>query len=108
MSFDKEKHEDIYINLEEQYTGLGIYWSYDEDTAEAHSSGAGDQYRITAWIKPEYIDWVMTIYKSAYDLKIEDEIQVNEGVDILVTSIEKTLHGNLISEPIEINYILKT
>ena len=90
---------------------LGIYWSWDEDSAEPHwSSGDGINLVLHAKVKPEYINWVSTLHKNSYQLKEEREIQVIEGKEVLlydVTTYNRKFNQGKNSRSLNINTMIK-
>lgn len=78
---------DIYSDLKKEYNGVGIYWSYDISGAEPHWGSSNDIYILCGLIKPEFINWVNTINKSAYSLNYEKEIEIKEKSPILINKI---------------------
>jgi hypothetical protein len=79
---------DIYSELKKEYQGVGIYWSYDLRGAEPHGGwGKNNTFVLHGMINPEYINWVNTIFKSAWSLNEEKEIEVRENVPILIYKI---------------------
>lgn len=89
---DHKKDKDLY-ELIMDYGGVGVYWSYDEKEAESHcGSYCENTYLLHGKVKPEYVNWVGTLYKSAYNLKQEREIELKEGTEILIYKI--TLYTN--------------
>jgi hypothetical protein len=88
ITFGKSNAKDIYENII-SYGKIGIFWSYIEDVAEAHNgSGEGDTWILEAKVRPECVNYVNTIYKSAYSLREECEIELLEDSEILITNIE--------------------
>lgn len=63
MTFNKEKDKDIYENIL-KYNRVGIYWSWNEHSAEAHGGGIGETYILYDKVKPENVNWENTIYKN--------------------------------------------
>jgi hypothetical protein len=87
IDFNKGEFIDTYTKSKE-YNGVGIFWTYDIRTAEAHwGSGHQETYTLHGLIKPEYINWPNTIFKSAYSLNHEQEIETLNNVPILIVDI---------------------
>lgn len=78
---------DVYSELKKDYQGIGIYWSYDLRGAEPHGGSLNHTFVMHGMIKPEYINWVNTIFKSAWSLNEEKEIEIKENVPILIYKI---------------------
>jgi hypothetical protein len=67
---------------------VGEYWSWDEDAAAPHcGSGGGIDLILHGRVKPEYVDWVSTVYKNIYAFKEESEIEVIPGKEILLYDV---------------------
>jgi hypothetical protein len=69
------------------YKRLGEFWSYEISGAYSHGGKPSKSYIIEAKVRPEDINYPMTIYKSVYDLNNEKEIQVNVGTNVLITNL---------------------
>lgn len=104
-TYNTTKEKDAYLNILD-YGSTGIYWSFDMDGAIAHCGGGGETYVLCAYIKPEYINWVNTIYKSVYALRDEKEIEVYENKDILIHSIIEKKTDKMVK--LKKDYIIKT
>lgn len=86
----KNGWNDEFERIIKKYNGVGVYWSWCEDGAEPHSGGVSDKtFTIYGKVKPEYVDWESTIYKSAYDLKDEKEVEVKYDAEVLIYGIGK-------------------
>lgn len=71
-----------------KYGGVGIYWTWDLGSAEPHSSGNySNSYILHAKVKPEDINYPNTIYKAVYNLRDEQEVELNEDAKVLVYAI---------------------
>lgn len=77
--------------LVKQGKHLGVFWSWDEDAAEAHwGTFAKGYHRILLFssIKEKYVDWLSTIQKnmihSTYD---EKEIELFKGTPLTIDKI---------------------
>jgi hypothetical protein len=55
--------------------------------AEPHGGSYFNTFILHGLVKPEYLNWVNTIYKSAYGLNDEKEIEILEGMPILINKI---------------------
>jgi len=87
ICFDKKReHKDLYETIM-RYGGVGVYWSYDEGAAEPHGGSYNNTYILHGKVKPEYVNWVGTLYKSAYNLKNEREIELKEDAEVLIHKI---------------------
>lgn len=71
----------------------GIYWSWDQDAAEAHWGSFGNghvKFRMTARINSSVVDWTTTLAQNIQpDYEDEKEIRIKENaaVEILKTEI---------------------
>ena len=71
---------------------LEINWKcnkLNEDGADPHWGTYNDWFILHGLIKPEYINWINTISKSAYSLNYEKEIEINEKSPILINKISQ-------------------
>lgn len=97
--------------LQKNYNGVGIYWSYDFDGAQAHCGHQGNvnrEFILDGWVYTDAINWESTIYKSIYQLRNEKEIELNENAPIQINSIYmKSLHYNLLDDKNEFEKIKK-
>jgi 2'-5' RNA ligase len=99
--------DDIWVNhLIEAGKHLGIYWSWDENAAEAHWGDAakkGDAL-IKSSIKEEYIDWKNTIYANM-DLSLgEDEKEIRLFKNTSLKIEELTIDGQNVSDVMGSDY----
>jgi len=70
-------------------SGVGVYWSYAEDGAEAHSGQSYyNEIILTCSVEPEDIEWENTLHKSLYDLSDEKEIELKPNTTIDLHSFE--------------------
>ena len=78
---DRGKYADVYNAITKGYKGVGVYWSWDDDAAEAHWGHGKDSVYIKmhAKVRPDDVDWPETLFKNTYDLKDEKEIRVKDG-----------------------------
>lgn len=75
-------------NLEElEYNGVGVYWTYDFDKAEAYWSAHDREFILTAYADTNSIDWETTVHHSIYNLKEEKEIKIWDGADLELVGI---------------------
>lgn len=68
----------------------GIFWSWDEDAAEAHWGQTGNffvQWTLEAVVKTSDIDWPATLYQNAHpSFEEEKEIRLKEGTPVKLLS----------------------
>jgi len=76
-------------DLGDDYSGVGISWTYDEGCARSYVGIYDDNQEIILHgkVKIEDINWETTIYKSIYNLADEREIKVNPGSPIYLMDI---------------------
>ena len=85
------------------YQGVSIYWTYNENNAEAHCGyGAGETVIYHAAIKLEDIDWPQTLMRSAWNCRDEKEIMLTKKAMIKIYGFEI---DNKYQE-LEINYVV--
>ena len=73
--------------------GVGIYWSYVREGAEAHGGGYGKHYSeiiLVARVEPSDVNWDSTIMKSYYSLSEEQEIELKQNTTIEIIGFEIT------------------
>lgn len=70
----------------------GVYWSWDEDAAEAHwgdYSEGNVPWLITADVEIQHIDWETTLAMNAdFSFEDEKEVRVHENCPLIIISIE--------------------
>jgi len=88
VSYSKGGFVDAYTKFK-NFNGVGLFWSYKEEGAEPHSGSREDCYVLYGKIKPENINWDATVYKSAWNLNYEKEVEVEGGSPILIYKITK-------------------
>lgn len=74
------------------YSGIGVYWSWDKDVAEAHWAGKGDAVTLVGLVPLNAIDLEQTAFANM-DVSTgeEKEINVKEGAKIEIINV---LDGN--------------
>jgi hypothetical protein len=78
-----------------QENGIGIFWTYDFEKAEAYNSKHDREFIFGAYADVNCIDWEDTLRKSVYSLAEEREICVHDGADLeLVSVFLKDYHSN--------------
>ena len=89
VSFKKGNFNDPYENII-NHGGVGIYWSWEADGAEPHGDSWGpDTFVLHAKARPEDVNWVNTIYKNGSNLNEEREIEMKDGVPVMIVDISK-------------------
>lgn len=77
--------KDIYDIITKEYGGVGVFWTWDEKSAEAYwGNSAGHKITLHAKVSVEDVDWGETVYKNAYGLKEEKEIRVKDGAKVMM------------------------
>ncbi len=71
----------------------GIYWSWDEDAAEAHWGDFSDgqvKWRLTGVINMRDVDWTTTLSMNVQpDYKDEKEIRIKDGAPVKLMKVEQ-------------------
>lgn len=86
ISFHKGNSKDEFENIV-NHGGVGIFWSWSEDGAEPHGGGMGKTLILYGKVKPEYVNWESTIFKSAWNLNEEKEVELNGYDNVLIYAI---------------------
>jgi hypothetical protein len=87
VDYGFQNKKDTYENIME-YEGVGHYWSWEKGGAYAHGGhGSGEIYILCAKVKAEHVDWEKTIFKNAYALKDEMEIELNQDAKVLLYDV---------------------
>lgn len=70
--------------------GLGQYWTWDKEYAEAYAGQGSNEWLISGLIDPASVDWVSTILANAHPAtgQEEKEITIPEGTPVKVVGIE--------------------
>jgi len=77
ITFDKGEYDDVYDAMIKGYKkGIGEYWSWEENAAEAHWGSGGKLFVMHGHVRPEDVDWEATVLKTIYNLKEEEEIEI--------------------------------
>ena len=73
-----------------EYSGAGIYWSWDKDAAECHWAGEGDTYTLTALAGMQSIDYNKTARANLSPAlgSEEKEICLKDNSPVVVTKLE--------------------
>jgi hypothetical protein len=88
IQFSKSEDKDEFENAI-RHGGVGYYWSWDLDGAQPYGGYGGETLILYGKIKPEYVNWQSTIYKNAWDLSYEREVEIN-ACDVLIYAIGKS------------------
>lgn len=82
---------DFYKYLKNKYFGeIGKCWSFDHGEGyclDVYNNNY-DEITFIGYVDPRYVNWANTIFKQAYDLREECEIEVTKGAPIEIDSIE--------------------
>ncbi len=73
-----------------EYKGLGVFWSWDRESVDAHWGGGGIRIILEGTVNKSDVDWRLTVLLNLnIDTgEAEAEIRVNEGASIYLKSIE--------------------
>lgn len=75
-------------NLEElQRAGVGVYWTYDFDKAEAYWSEFNKEFILSAYANVNCIDWETTVHHTLYGLRQEREVRMYDGADLELVGV---------------------
>lgn len=75
---------------EQQYKGIGVYWSWDEEKAEAHWCDEGDNVIVVvADVDTKNVNWAITILKNLHWVLGEEEAEIylDEGTEVFIKEI---------------------
>jgi hypothetical protein len=81
------KYEDYYEQLNRQFYGVGMCWSYEESGAILHSGGRGTTVIIYGLISPDNIDWIETCALNGSGMD-EREIRTKTNVPVEIYQIK--------------------
>lgn len=86
VKYTKGDEDDIYSDITKNFGGVGVYWTWDRDKAEAYWAGsAGHSITLIGKVSTNDVDWEETMYKSAYNLREEREIRIKDQGAVMVT-----------------------
>lgn len=100
--------DDWLSQIERGNIRLGMWWSWDENAAEAHwgDSSKRNSVLIESVIKEEYVNWLDTIHANIHPaLYQEKEITLYKNTTMKIVSIE--MNGEMIDSKIFENKIYK-
>lgn len=93
-------NKDIYHEYSNNWSNIGECWSWKEDGARNFGSdnlfGQCDWFILHGWVRPEDVDWNMTISCNADSLSYEKELRLNYNAPIQIDEIEckgKNING---------------
>lgn len=99
LVFTTGPDNDLYRVITDAYDGIGYYWAWTESCAYPHGASAvrnDEGYIIHAKIRPEDISWEQTIFKNAWYLREEQEIETDIKSPILIKSVTAISKGKKI------------
>ena len=99
--------DDIYHEIVNKYNGVGIYWTWDEDSPEAYwSNGQGHSITLHGTVSIENVNWERTIEMNAGSFTEEKEIRLNENGSVMIIGF----YDNILKKyyDFETPYIVKT
>jgi hypothetical protein len=83
-----EGFDDIYSAIVDGFGGVGIFWSWDEDAAEAHWGYSNDPGKkelvLHGMLRTQDIDWVETLYLNMYGLRDEKEVRTAQKARVML------------------------
>lgn len=96
-----EKIEDLVKNNDYNYTGVGEYWTYNKDSAEAYWGGNSDtSIVLEVEVEANDVNWEKTLTASVYRLNIEKEVNVHKGATLKLNKIyiDNKLYNSLLDK----------
>ena len=90
LDSDGGGYEDIYDLITKGYSGVGYYWSWKKggETPYRGEWNHKDVFSIYGKVSPHDIDWTATLYKNAYGLRDEREIELKNKVNVQVYAFQ--------------------
>ena len=88
-------------NLHQKGKHLGIYWSWDENSAEAHWGNSGQRITLNSNVREAYVNWVDTIQLNM-DISLgeeEKEIRLFKNTPIKIIEMMDENNHNLLELP---------
>ena len=83
-----EGFDDIYSAIVDGFGGVGIFWSWDENAAEAHWGYSNDPGKkelvLHGMLRTQDIDWVETLYLNMYGLRDEKEVRTAQKARVML------------------------
>jgi hypothetical protein len=80
--------KNLFDQIVKNYSGAGMYWTYDENKPESYSSDyKGTTYVLHGVVRLQDINWENTYRKNIYSLREECEIEVNGDAIIKIEKI---------------------
>lgn len=88
--YHSEKEEgdmDYYQMLDNQYSGIGVYWSYAHGGGQVYfyNTRYGQEVLIRGWVSPDSVDWEKTISLDSMD---EQELRLYGDATVQIDSME--------------------
>jgi len=113
IQFSKEDYDDVYNAITKgHHGGVGIYWSWEEDTANAYGGRGGTEIMLHGQVRPEDIEWEDTLMKTVYYLKHEKELEMKDTSAIKLVGMSiykgsKRIGSKRIYKEFETPYVVK-
>jgi hypothetical protein len=99
VKYNKGDKKDLYERITKGFKGVGVYWTWEEGAAEAHwGESGGHSITLHAKVSVENVDWLTTVYDSAYGLKEEKEIRIKNNGNVMIIGF----HDDEINKYIEL------
>jgi hypothetical protein len=85
VAYTKGKSKDLYSNIVKNYGGVGVYWTWDEKSAQAYwGDSSGHSITLHAQVSVDNVDWPETLTKNAGSLRDEKEIRIKDTGAVLL------------------------
>jgi len=82
----EEGNMDYYQMLNDQYNGIGVYWSYAHGGGNVYFYNAhhGQDILVKGWVSPYDVDWIATVSLESMD---EQELRLNHDAKVQIDEI---------------------
>ena len=110
ITYTKGEYDDIYDEItKEHHGGVGQYWSWEENAAEAHWGDSGGKlFVLHGQVRPEDVNWEQSVLKNVYDLREEQELELNDNAKVkLVGMSTSDENGKDVFIAFDPEYVLK-
>lgn len=102
----KNKDNDYYLDIVEEYNGVGVYWTWDKAFATAYWGNGGHSITLHGKISTENIHWNETLIMNGIMFNEEKEIRTINNGNIMIVDF----HDDTINKTIQLEqpYVVKT
>lgn len=110
IQFNKGDYDDVYdAIIKGHHGGVGVYWSWEENAADAHWGSGGTEITLHGQVRPEDIEWEETLRKNVYDLKDEKELEIgqNAAIKLVGMAVETADRNKNIYKEFDTPYVVK-